>query len=352
MKKLYLVIFIVFASLISCSKEDQATISRERVAPQIINPTSGTSLEITADNLSDTITFTWSKAEYGVSTEITYTIQVDSTGRDFANPVSLGSTNGEALSITLESLNSTLIDDLGISVNEVSLLDIRITASINNKFKEVSALNTLTVTTYKLVQQDSPASLWLPGGYQNWIPATAPTIYAISETEFEGFVYINAGTGFKFTSHPDWDHINYGYSGTPGLLSTDGLADGLALDEAGYYKFYVNVETLAYDIFLVNSWGLIGTATPGSWDNSTPMTFDQTTGVWSKTQELGVGALKFRANNEWNLDYGPEDANLLEGNLIRTQAAISITEAGNYTITIDFSRSQAPYLYQYEVVKN
>ncbi len=32
--------------------------------------------------------------------------------------------------------------------------------------------------------------------------------------------------------------------------------------------------------------------------------------------------------------------------------AINITEAGNYTVTIDMSRKESPYKYTYSIVKN
>jgi hypothetical protein len=97
---------------------------------------------------------------------------------------------------------------------------------------------------------------------------------------------------------------------------------------------------------------LIGTATPGNWDSSTDMTFDPETGLWSKTLDLVNGALKFRANNAWDVNYGPKDSNALEGELIGTDAAISIPSNGNYTVTIDMSRSGDGHKYTYTVVKN
>jgi starch-binding outer membrane protein SusE/F len=209
-----------------------------------------------------------------------------------------------------------------------------------------------TYTVVKSGDVAAPARLWLPGGYQGWSPATAPTIYAINDAVYEGYIFIPEGTGFKFTNAPDWDHINYGDSGTPGVLTTDGLANGLSINTSGYYKLTANVVELTYDIRLVNSWGMIGTATPGAWDNSSPLTYDMANDVWKATINLVPGALKFRANNNWDLNYGPAVIADLNGTLIQTNDAINITEAGSYTVTLDFSRSEAPYKYTYTVVKN
>jgi hypothetical protein len=214
--------------------------------------------------------------------------------------------------------------------------------------------NTSPYSTYKysVERQLEPAKLWLPGGYQGYNPAAAPTIYATGSTTFEGYVYISGATGFKFTSQPDWSHTNYGYGGTAGTLSTDGAAPDIDLSAGGYYKFNVNIAALTYSATLIETWGLIGTATTGAWDVSTPMTFNQGTNTWTVTTDLTVGALKFRANNWWDVNYGVADINALEGSLVFDAASIDIKEAGNYTITLDFSKSEAPYEYTYSVVKN
>src|ERR1041384_2861221 len=102
-----------------------------------------------------------------------------------------------------------------------------------------------------------------------------------------------------------------------------------------------NTNTPAYSIDLVETIGLIGTATTGGWDTSTAMTFDQANNVWKITTDLAQGALKFRANNGWGINYGVADINALEGNMIFDAPSINIAEAGNYTITLDFSRSKA-----------
>jgi hypothetical protein len=214
-----------------------------------------------------------------------------------------------------------------------------------------------TYSIKKNAADQTPAQLWLPGGYQGWSPGTAPTIKAINSSSFEGFVYISAGTGYKFTSAPDWDHINYGDSGTPGVLTVDGNADGMGLSQGGYYKFNVNVDALTYSATLINSMGMIGPATLGGsgdgWNQSVAMTYNQAEDVWTATIDLSPGALKFRANNEWAINYGPGDGSALEGTLIFDDpGAINITEAGNYTVMIDMSRSESPYKYTYTITKN
>lgn len=213
-----------------------------------------------------------------------------------------------------------------------------------------------TYTVKKNSDDVAPAQLWVPGEYQGWSPGTAPTIKSLNADQFEGYVYISAGTGYKFTNAPDWDHINYGDAGD-GKLTTDGLANGMGLATPGVYKFNVNVTSLTYTATLINSMGLVGPATAGGsdagWNTSVAMNYNAIDDVWTATVDLAPGAVKFRANNEWTINYGPADSNSLDGTLVFDDpGAVSISEAGSYTVTVDFSRSESPYKYTYKFVKN
>jgi hypothetical protein len=162
---------------------------------------------------------------------------------------------------------------------------------------------------------------------------------------------MNVGDYFKFTSAPDWDHINYGDAGG-GKLSTDGLAAGLKVDAPGVYKLNADITNLTYSATLINTIGIIGTATPHGWDSSTAMTYDVASNKWSIKLALVPGALKFRDNDSWDINYGPTDANALSGKLIfNDPGAVTINDAGTYTITLDMSQSSSKG-YAYTIVKN
>lgn len=190
-------------------------------------------------------------------------------------------------------------------------------------------------------------TLYVPGGHQGWNPETAPTLFNRNfNFKYDGFVYFpDANTEYKFTSKPNWSGTNYGNSGTEGELSDDGGAGNLVIVEAGYYKITVDLSGAPYKYTAVKTvWGIVGGATAGSWDTDTEMTFDPASQKWSVTTDLTAGEFKFRANNDWGLNYGG-DLN----NLVHDGSNISIPEAGNYTITLDFSNSQQ---FKGTIVKN
>ena len=188
-------------------------------------------------------------------------------------------------------------------------------------------------------------TLYVPGGYQGWSPETAPTLYSKNlDFRYEGYVYFGEASEFKFTSQPNWDGPNYGDGGEDGILSDDGGAGNLNVDQAGYYKLNVDLSGSPYTYEATKTvWGLIGDGTPGGWDNSTNMTYDEASGTWQVTAELTNGEYKFRANDGWDINLGGDLSDLSYGG-----DNIAVEEAGTYFITLDLSN---PEVYKASVVK-
>lgn len=186
--------------------------------------------------------------------------------------------------------------------------------------------------TYEIeIIGEVPLSLYTPGEYQGWSPATAATVYTRNlDFKYEGYIYFQEATKFKFTSAPNWDETNYGDGGN-GTLSTSG--GNISVEEAGYYKVNVDLSGSPYTYSLEKTeWGLIGDATPGGWDNSTPMTYDPAAKVWRVTTTLSDKKFKFRANDGWTINLGGDLDNLnYDG------SNINVAEAGTYLIILDLS---------------
>lgn len=349
MKKVIYSILFFASAFTACKKENNivATIKTNVGAPSISIPVNTSAIVVTAPDTTKAFKVKWKKADFGVAAVLNYSVQLDAAGKNFGTAVNIGNSNADSVSMSLGSLNNTLLNVLNLAANAKSDVEIRVIATLSNNNKITSAPIKISVTTYKEL---APDKLFVPGAYQGWAPDVAPFIRFVADSKYEGFVYMSVADQFKFTSAADWNHINYGNGGT-GKLTTDGLAGGVTVSTPGYYKLNVDTKNLTYSTALIQSFGIIGSATSGVWDNSTPMIYDQTTGVWKVTANLVAGALKFRANNVWDINFGPADVNAFTGTLIQTNDAITITANGNYTITIDFKQATANK-YFYTVVKN
>ncbi|MEO5905967.1 MAG: SusF/SusE family outer membrane protein [Saprospiraceae bacterium] len=119
---------------------------------------------------------------------------------------------------------------------------------------------------------------------------------------------------------------------------------------AGTWVVNFNTQTGAYSfsgIELYSTVGIIGDATPGGWDFDTDMEFvpSDDSSQWTLRIELTDGELKFRANNDWVVNWGSGD--FPTGTAVRDGANIPIT-AGEYSI--DFNSFTGYYSFTLIVV--
>jgi hypothetical protein len=348
MKKILIIAAVLSFAFFSACKKDNLTTVAANIQPAVItSPSTGTAIDVTVADSSQILTINWKTPDYGVSAVVSYFVQVDSVGKNFSKFVTLASlTSTNSFSLSYNTLNGLLFQPLKLMANAQSALEIRVGTAIYGADTVYSKPLSISLTTLQLDQ------LWLPGSYEGYNPAAAPIIPSVTPgTTYEGFAYFSAAGNFKFTSAPDYNHINYGDGGN-GTLTTNGNAPGIGYSPAGVYLLDANVVALTYSAQYIQSFGIIGTATAGQWNSSTPMNYSIATGLWTITTQLTAGALKFRANDSWNINYGPPNPNSLTGTIVfNNPNAININTAGSYTVTMDMTQTkQKGYLYT--VVQN
>ncbi len=328
----------------SCSEDLDPVISSDPQSPVLMSPESGTSLVLTAEEETKEVIFEYQEADYGFSAATRYTVQMDLVGNGFAESVDvINSTSNKAI-LTYADLNQKLLSR-GLMPNEGTTVEMRIKAFLNdNVSDEFSETITMSLTPYEVALQYP--KMYVPGDYQGWNPANENTIlYSVkSNNVYEGFVHLITGNGeFKVNEGPNWD-VNYGDDGADGILDAGGA--NLKVDAKGTYKLTVNLNDKTYSIGAPLYWGIIGDATTGGWDSSTPMEYNADENILTLTTALSVGNMKFRANDAWDNNYGDDEG---DGELEAGGSDIAILEAGNYTITMDF---KVPGEVSYTLVKN
>lgn len=173
--------------------------------------------------------------------------------------------------------------------------------------------------------------LYTPGQSNGWSQTASQLLYTDNYADYYGYAYLDAG-GFKFTNAPDWAHINYGMGDADGTMSTDGGANNICPPSTGLYWCSVNTASLTYSLYEVSSIGVIGDATPGGWDVSSPLTAtDAKKLVWEGDVTLKTGNMKFRANDAWDANLGGSFNDLRQNG-----SDISVKE-GTYHVVLDLS---------------
>ncbi|WP_346862466.1 RagB/SusD family nutrient uptake outer membrane protein [uncultured Draconibacterium sp.] len=217
---------------------------------------------------------------------------------------------------------------------------LRTTKQFVGKFLDLETL----APKLKSAKVDYPV-IYVPGGYQSgsgysegdWAPDVAPTLGSVnSDSNYEGYIYFADAAEFKFTAGPNWD-LNWGDDGGDGSLEPNGA--NLSVAEGGYYKLNVNTADLTYSIAKTD-WGIIGSATANGWDSDQNMEFDAETKTWIAELDLSAGEIKFRANDDWAINYGDDGA---DGVLGAGAANIAIAEAGSYKITMKLESPDYTY---------
>lgn len=170
--------------------------------------------------------------------------------------------------------------------------------------------------------------LYMAGDANGW--AQIDYLASVDGSSFTGFMYLNQN-GFKFCSEPNWDGTNYGAT----FFSKEG--DNIIMtEEAGYYKVDVDLSAKTYTLTPITTIGVIGDATEGGWDSDQDMTYvpynseTKEPGYWEiKDINLTAGAIKFRANDAWDISWGGDI------NSLTTNNGGNITvEAGTYDIKL------------------
>ncbi|QIX62972.1 SusF/SusE family outer membrane protein [Hymenobacter sp. BT18] len=338
----------------SCEKDEIKATVQPGTAPSLT--VSQKTLTLSADKSADeATTFKWTPGEFGFQAAQQYTLQFDKRGGNFSAPKTIslpaGATSYKA---TVKDLNN-IFNGLGLPAGSESSVDVRLVSVVDAKIKTLaSTVTTLTGTPYAAIVVYP--TVWVPGSYQGWTPATAPTLAAFTTAaqKYEGYLYFpDATTMFKITGAPEWSDAKgiYGDAGdgTTGKVASPG-AD-FKVTGAGYYQLRIDLGELTF-LATKTTWGVIGSATPGAWSTDTPMTYDPATKLWSVTTTLAVGEIKFRANNDWAINFGDgkkDDGIAADGLLDYSGDNIAIAEPGNYTITMDLSNAGN---FQYKLTKN
>ncbi|WOD42862.1 SusE domain-containing protein [Hwangdonia lutea] len=216
------------------------------------------------------------------------------------------------------------LDDGGANINITTAGSYKITMDLNN----------LTYTIEEF-------SLGIVGGAYNEWGATPDFMLEYDQYSdvFRGIVTLIDGE-MKFRMNNDWG-TNWGDDGVDGTLDAGGAN---IVVSAGIYIATVNMNDLTYTLEPIDYiWGLVGGAY-NEW-GATPDA--QFTRDWSRPfNDIWIlndvtlidGEYKFRANNDWGVNYGDDGGD----GVLEAGGANLVTTAGTYSFVLDFSDPANP----------
>ncbi|KXX67370.1 SusF/SusE family outer membrane protein [Flammeovirga sp. SJP92] len=348
MKKIYS-IFLLFALFVGCKEEEKVKIgsSDSHVAPVLIETPTADTVSILKEEDADNVftTVTWTAADFGVSTEIIYSLVATAEGFDGESVINTVTGSSTSSTVTVKEMNTALIN-ITKYVNEAQVdtlnISITVTAYMSNE-TVVDANATSQASSFRALPYYTPQlpsnKIWVRGNHQGWSENDDTTILGSTEDSggpYTGYMYLDGG--FKVCELPTWSGKNYGAKVEPTPWETDGNGQkveistsdagggdskNLATEEAGMYFMNTDLSTSLYVEKLV--FKIEGSAV------SAPVTmeWDPKERVLFANVDFLEGTYTFKANDDHNLGMGSQAGLASNGG-----EPISVT-AGNKVIVLD-----------------
>jgi starch-binding outer membrane protein SusE/F len=266
MKQYLIALLSVAVIFAACSKDENRVYFEGGTAP-VLTASSTTPLVLTNANANNNVlSFTWTNPNYQFTTglssqDVTYALEVDTTGANFSNPEKQTVTIARDLGVTMtvKDLN-TVLSKLNLLENIPHNVEFRLKASIGNAVPLYSNVVKMVITPYLDVAVPVPPTgeLYITGDAtaSSWTnsPPAAQKFTKLSNTLYEITVPLTSGKFYKFLSTlGQWQPQYGGTSATGGDMGYNmgGGSDPDAIPTpsvAGNYKITVNFKTGKYTV--------------------------------------------------------------------------------------------------------
>lgn len=373
MRKIFNLLLLVTGAaffLASCDKVNDLPLYGSGKA--ITLTSSSTSLTpAPADSNNTVLNLSWTFPAYATdSSKIKYIIEMDTTGKNFANATSKTVNGTLTTSYLAKELNSMLLAR-GYAFNVPVDMDVRVIASYaNNNERLISNTVKIRMTPYKIppkIPLPSSSRLFIVGGatvggWNNPVPVPSQEFTRIDETTWGGIFQLTGGQFYLLLPvNGDWGHKYAVVNNTaPGISGggdfiADAGQDIPAPATTGLYKIIVDFQTGKFTVTaftqqhgLPTELYIVGDATPGGWSNPVPVPSQKFTRLTSTQFEIaslaltpGKNYLFLPTNGDWSRKFGAVDntaAGIKSGGPFKPegQDMPSPDVAGNYKITVDF----------------
>ena len=131
-------------------------------------------------------------------------------------------------------------------------------------------------------------------------------------------------------------HASIGGNMNPTEFGVNGGWAGLRTTKNLVNQFSVDIDALNIALGTQSDWGLVGNATPNSWDGPDLEMYETGSNQYAIYADLTAGEMKFRYDENWGQNYGDNGA---DGTLEAGGSNIVIPSAGTYYVTMDLNNS-------------
>lgn len=355
----------VSAFIASCDKADSLPLYGIGTAP-VLSASSATIAPPASDSNNVALTLTWTYPNHATDTaNIKYTIEIDSTGKNFANANTKIVMGDLSTSFLAKELNTILLDR-GYAFNVPVDMDVRVISSYaNNNERLPSNTIKISMTPYKIppkVPLPGSDKLFIvggatPGSWANPVPVPEQEFTKLDETTWGAILPLTGNQSYLLLSvNGDWN-TKYGGLGSnnsnnpAGDEFKPGGGDLITPAASGNYKIIVDFQTGRFTVTPVANaispdLYITGDATAGGWVNDPPANQKFTrlsNAVFEITMSFEPGKYyKFLSSSgNWQPQFGGSSATggtlgANYGGGTDPSAIPTPNSAGNYKIHVNF----------------
>jgi len=365
--KIILLSAVVSVLYTACDKVDDLPYYENGKKPELTS--SATTLAPpAADSNKTALTLSWTNPNYATdSTNIKFVIEIDSTGKNFANAAGKSVLKSLSTSFTAKELNTILLGK-GYAFNVPVDMDVRVISSYaNNNERLTSNTVKIRMTPYKIPPKVAlPASnrVFIVGDATTfgWSNDPAPAFPAarefakLDETTWGGIMYLKGSGAWKLLqTQGNWDTqfhmVNGGTSATGSFIQENADPGFPSPSVAGWYKIILDFQTGKYTVTPVSNdlpqeLYMTGDATAAGWTNTPPVAqqFNRlNSSEYGITATLAPGKYyKFLSTqNQWQPQFGGSSATggtlgANYGSGSDPDAIPTPSAAGSYKIKVNF----------------
>jgi len=302
MRNIYKSIFfaLCIVALGSCEDDKDPVVSANGFELRSVD--SASPLVLTPQNdANSVVTLQWDKSDnVGAASVSSYTVEIAQSGNNFANPLALNAgnpvTTDRSYVLKVAELNKLVNQFPDYVCGQQIAVDIRVKSVLGsgfyNSFTQYSSNTvTLNVTPYSV----KLPTLIFASSAPNATSAGNLAASSVINTDYEGYIYLQPGT-YKF-----YKPNSCGDYGSPEVYGTNGTAlalngSDIQITTAGHYLVKADTQALSFSV-RATTWNIYGTAKSSFPGANTVMEYEQSTGLWKVTANLGEGyGFKFRSN--------------------------------------------------------
>ena len=331
------------AMVAGCYKPEMNQIAApEDVVAPVLEAVEGP-IEITPSNMVDgVVAFTWSAADYGVPTQINYSLEAATAAAPDAKVTITSGITTTSAEVDYETLNAILFNDLGLADGVAEDVNFSIGVKVGEYAKIYS--NVVTVSCKVTAAEKQYPKLWVVGSYNGWAHDASNQFlfdFAGNDTVYQGMIDFSAinedhsANEFKITGGA-WGTDEHSMNGAHDAESKTislvaGGGDNINVYQAKrfYHLTFDRALTLTADVSF-DQIGVIGDF--NGWGADVVMNFNASKQRFYADVEFPAdGGFKFRLDGGWDVSYGSTGSGVLDsGDNIPVKA-------GNYRVYLNMN---------------